>query len=119
MARWEAQDRNTTDTEWPVNDDEADDDAEPQRPRRRATTVRRAGRPENTDQQGRGRAGQTRRRVNAATEFIPAVTDSTQTLPPLDGLAERKGRRPRPRPRPAAPDARSTVYVSKHAADPG
>jgi hypothetical protein len=78
--------------------------------------------PEPGDQPAWSRLGQ-RRRVSPVTEHIPAVADSTQMLPSVDGLVAERGdgerprRRPRPRPRPQQPD-KSTVYVSKHAADP-
>lgn len=57
-----------------------------------------------------------RRRPASAGEDPPDVAESTQMLP-MAG-AEKPRTRPRPRPRPHHPDARSTVYVSKHAADP-
>jgi hypothetical protein len=85
-----------------------------------------------------------RRRLAAATELIPAVSDVTQMLPSvpvIEGyggteLSVRDGRsgrgrawqgeldaRPRPRTESEPADdrqpARSTVYVSRHAADPG
>jgi len=94
-----------------ARDDAGPGDREPQRQRRRAVALRR-GRPD------------ARRRVSAVTEYIPAIGDSTQMLPSLDGYSaggpEAEPRaRPRPRPRPNLPaEARSTVYVSRHAAEP-
>jgi hypothetical protein len=76
------------------------------------------------EQPGWNRLGPSRRRVSPVTEFIP-VADPTPMVPSLDGPvgetseAERPRRRPRPRPRPHPPENRSTVYVSKHAAEPG
>jgi len=60
-------------------------------------------------------AGMVRRRRPA-----PQGEDPTQALPSLDG-ADQPRVRPRPRPRPGngQPDPRSTVYVSRHAAEPG
>jgi hypothetical protein len=115
VTRWEAQDHNLTGIDWPVNDDAADDPDQPQRARRRAVMIRR-GRAEDPEPPVRGR-GQTRRRISPPAEAIPALGDSTQMLPPVDDPGDGEARRPRPRPRPAHPD-RSTVYVSKHAADP-
>ncbi|HEU4346290.1 MAG TPA: hypothetical protein VFR35_00755, partial [Actinoplanes sp.] len=43
--------------------------------------------------------------------------DSTQTLPAVDD-GDREPPRRRPRPRPSSPDTHSTVYRSRHAADP-
>jgi hypothetical protein len=98
---------------WPA--DEPD-----QRPRRRSLMIRRGNRPD-ADPPSRGRqAREARRRLTSATEHLPAVADSTQMLPQVDQAPERDGeprRRPRPRPGPQA-DARSTVYVSRHAAEP-
>ncbi len=91
--------------------------------------------------------GETRRRITASTETFPAANDVTQVVPAVpvvEGYAtvdagQRDGRpeavrsretdgpprpRPRPRPRPGAQPgddrqpARSTVYVSRHAAEP-
>jgi hypothetical protein len=104
---------------WPADDPD-------QRPRRRSMMIRRGNRPD-VDPPSRGRqAREARRRVNSATEHIPVVADSTQMLPQVGPGAgqpagpEREGeprRRPRPRPGPQA-EARSTVYVSRHAAEP-
>ncbi|MCA2219317.1 hypothetical protein [Jidongwangia harbinensis] len=78
-------------------------------------------------QPGWNRSGPPRTRVSPVTEFIP-VAESTPMVPSLDAMtgetdetdeAERPRRRPRPRPRPQSPENRSTVYVSKHAAEPG
>ncbi|GAA3350233.1 hypothetical protein GCM10020358_75350 [Amorphoplanes nipponensis] len=46
--------------------------------------------------------------------------DATQALPPMDPHPEQPRSRPRPRPRPGSgqPEPRSTVYVSRHAAEP-
>jgi hypothetical protein len=54
------------------------------------------------------------RNGTAATEYLPAVAESTQMLPSVEAEPRR---RPRPRPNPHA-EARSTVYVSRHAAEP-
>jgi hypothetical protein len=92
--------------------------------------------------------GETRRRIStASTEVFPAVSDATHVLPAVPVVegygtfdtGQRDGRadgarpresdgparpRPRPRPRPGAQPgddrqpARSTVYVSRHAAEP-
>jgi hypothetical protein len=92
--------------------------------------------------------GETRRRIStAATEVFPAVSDATHVIPAVPivegygtfDTGQRDGRadsarprdsdgparpRPRPRPRPGAQPgddrqpARSTVYVSRHAAEP-
>jgi hypothetical protein len=75
---------------WPVTE------GQQQRPRRRAMSIRRL------------------RNGTAATEYLPAVAESTQMLPSVEAEPRR---RPRPRPNPHA-EARSTVYVSRHAAEP-
>jgi hypothetical protein len=87
-----------------------------------------------------------RRRASASTEVFPAVSDATHVIPtvpvvegygmfdagPRDRAEAVRPResdgpprpRPRPRPRPGAQPgddrqpARSTVYVSRHAAEP-
>ncbi|UQU65619.1 hypothetical protein COUCH_04655 [Couchioplanes caeruleus] len=51
------------------------------------------------------------------TQSLPAVTDDREGVQPQSRVRPRP--RPRPRPEAAPPDQRSTVYVSKHAADPG
>jgi hypothetical protein len=102
---------------WPSDDPD-------QRPRRRAVIMRRGNRPD-ADPASRGRQAReprdTRRRVttSSATEHIPMIADSTQMLPAFPGQdpGGEPRRRPRPRPNPQA-DARSTVYVSRHAAEP-
>jgi hypothetical protein len=116
--RWAERDRQSP-PRWPLEpaDPEPRDGGGSRR--RHAMTIERA---EPADQPAWSRLGQ-RRRVSPVTEHIPAVADSTQMLPSVDGLvaepaaAERPRSRPRPRPRPQPVD-KSTVYVSKHAADP-
>ena len=78
----------------------------------------------------RGRAGQDdtpsgrsavmirRRRASGITETLPAVAGATDMLPEVDDSESEPPRR-RPRPRPSHPEVRSTVYRSRHAADPG
>jgi hypothetical protein len=84
----------------PENTPEPPPETEKQRPRRRGMMIRRG-------------------RKAAATELIPAVADSTEVLPQVETSPDPEPRRrPRPRPNPPA-EARSTVYVSRHAADPG
>jgi hypothetical protein len=88
--------------------------------------------------------GETRRRIAVATEFIPTASDATQLLPTIPVIEGYGGSdpdrpdaarvrdpevtvrpRPRPRPRPGGSTqgedrqpGRSTVYVSRHAAEP-
>jgi hypothetical protein len=71
---------------------------------------------DRADRQARRSTALRRRGGAAATEFIPVVGDSTQVMPPVTADGEPR-RRPRPRPNPEA-EARSTVYVSRHAAEP-
>jgi hypothetical protein len=115
VSRWAAQDHNVTGMDWPVDDDAAGDPDQPQWARRPAVMIRR-GAAEDGEPPVGGRE-RTRRRISPSVEAVPALGDSTQMLPPMDGPGDGGVRRPRPRPRPAHPD-RSTVYVSKHAADP-
>jgi hypothetical protein len=56
----------------------------------------------------------TRRRRSAA----PVGEDATQALPPMEHDQPRSRPRPRPRPGNGQPESRSTVYVSRHAAEP-
>jgi len=56
-----------------------------------------------------------RRRAADATATLPAIEE--HDAEPATGAAPRNDRRPRPRPRPSPPE-RSTVYRSRHAADP-
>jgi hypothetical protein len=83
---------------WSTRDRKDDDEPSPPR---QAALGRRPSRSE-------------RRRTADSTELLPSVDDQGQT----SGEAPRQDRRPRPRPRPSQPE-RSTVYRSRHAADPG
>ncbi len=49
----------------------------------------------------------------------PAGDEATQSIPPIDHPDQSRSRpRPRPRPGNGQPESRSTVYVSRHAAEP-
>ncbi|WP_125808262.1 hypothetical protein [Actinoplanes sp. ATCC 53533] len=78
----------------------ATDDASPRRVRRPAVMIRR--------RRGTGPAG------------APPADEATQALPPMELTHPDQRARPRPRPRPGngQQEPRSTVYVSRHAAEP-
>ncbi len=77
-----------------------DEDGDEPSPPRQAASGRRPSRSE-------------RRRSADSTELLPSVDDQADPV----ANAPRQDRRPRPRPRPSQPE-RSTVYRSRHAADP-
>jgi hypothetical protein len=111
-----------------------------QRPRRRAMMIRRGSRPD-ADQPSRGRQAraEARRRLGGPATGASATGgsamggsaaggpgdhpaqsgDPTQMLPALSAQDRdtQPRRRPRPRPNPQS-ESRSTVYVSRHAAEP-
>ena len=80
--------------------EEATDDSSPRRLRRPAVMIRR--------RRGSGSAG------------APPADEATQALPPMELTHPDQRARPRPRPRPGngQQEPRSTVYVSRHAAEP-
>jgi hypothetical protein len=73
-------------------------------------------RPEDVREPRRNAVMFTRRRPGGSTETLPSAGDFTELLPAVDDPEPAPARR-RPRPRPNDPD-RSTVYRSRHAADP-
>jgi hypothetical protein len=114
VSRWRALDRQNPERSWRPVPPEPDVPAQPE-----AVPVR----PDFAEQPAWSRLGPQRRR-GPVTGYLPAVEESTQMLPSVDGLvaergSERPRSRPRPRPRPHQPENRSNVYVSKHAAEPG
>ena len=80
--------------------EEATDDASPRRPHRPAAMIR--------------------RRRGTGPVATPSANEATQALPPMDLTHPDQRARPRPRPRPGngQQEPRSTVYVSRHAAEP-